>query len=43
MTATGERGESSNEAAFALLMLVLSVLVFLAVRRTERASSGSNG
>jgi hypothetical protein len=43
MTATEGGEESSSETAFAILMVVLSVLIFLAVRRTERASPGSRG
>ncbi len=37
MTVTREEGDS--EATFAVLMIVLSLLVFLAVRKSERRGS----
>ncbi len=42
MTTTGEDEEAGSEAAFAILMIVVSVLIFVAVRRSERASRGSS-
>ena len=43
MTDTGTDGGATREAAFAALMVVVSVLIFLVVRRSERAKSGSHG
>lgn len=37
MTATRERDGVGSEAAFAVVMVVLSVVVFLAVRDSERS------
>lgn len=42
MTTTGEDEETGSEAAFAVLMIVVSVLIFIAVRRSERANGGSS-
>jgi hypothetical protein len=39
---TTEADEEGSEAAFAVLMIVVSVLIFLAVRRSERVDTGSS-
>lgn len=41
MTATRERDDSNNETVFAILMIVLSVIIFLAIRNSEKSGSGS--
>jgi hypothetical protein len=37
MTATSKSDDDTNEMAFAILMLILSVIIFLAVRNSERS------
>jgi hypothetical protein len=40
MTATREKDDSNSEMAFVVLMLVLSVIIFLVIRNSERSDSG---
>jgi hypothetical protein len=40
MAAATERDGVDSETAFAILMIVLSVCIFLAVRNSETSSSG---
>lgn len=39
MSATGDERDDGNERLFAVLMIALSVLIFLAVRESERERS----
>ena len=39
MPATGDERDDGNERLFAVVMIALSVLIFLAVRRSERERS----
>jgi hypothetical protein len=41
MTATKKREDSNNETVFALLMIALSVIIFLAIRNSEKSDSDS--
>jgi hypothetical protein len=38
MTATEDEDTTGNERAFAVLMIVLSLIIFLAVLRSERSN-----
>ena len=40
MTATRDGDDGDSETAFAVVMLVISVLVFLAIRNDEKYRSG---
>ena len=42
MTAIEEEGGVGSETGFAILMIVVSVIIFLAVRDSERSESGSS-
>ncbi len=37
MTATSDDSDTGNDLAFAILMIAVSVLVFLAIRKSERS------
>jgi len=39
MLATGDGRDDGNDRLFAVVMIALSVLIFLAVRRSERSRS----
>lgn len=40
MSATGEEPDDGNELLFAVVMIALSLLIFLAIRETEGSRSG---